>query len=70
MLPSSSAPRSSITKSTSKYRLCNNLLCSLLTPHNRNRERIWNAMTVEEKEEYITTTKDRGNKRLDFRFAH
>lgn len=27
-------------------------------------------MTLEQKEEYLSTTKDRGNKRLDFRFAH
>ncbi|KAL9083091.1 MAG: hypothetical protein Q9165_008670 [Trypethelium subeluteriae] len=37
---------------------------------NRKREQVWNAMTTEEKEDYLATTKDRGNKRLDFRFAH
>jgi len=37
---------------------------------NKYRERIWNAMTAEQKEEYINTSTDRGNKRLDFRFAH
>ncbi|PGH16708.1 hypothetical protein AJ79_01581 [Helicocarpus griseus UAMH5409] len=37
---------------------------------NKSRERIWNAMTTEEKETYLATTTDKGNKRLDFRFAH
>ena len=37
---------------------------------NRRRERIWSAMSKEQKEEYLATTKDSGNKRLDFRFAH
>lgn len=36
---------------------------------NRKRERIWSAMSVAEREEYLATTKDVGNKRLDFRFA-
>ncbi|KAL7619760.1 hypothetical protein AAE478_010302 [Parahypoxylon ruwenzoriense] len=37
---------------------------------NRHRDRIWNAMTPEEKIEYLSTTKDEGNKRFDFRFEH
>ncbi|KZT32683.1 allantoate permease [Sistotremastrum suecicum HHB10207 ss-3] len=37
---------------------------------NRQRDRIWNAMTSEEKSHYLTTTTDVGNRRLDFRFAH
>ena len=37
---------------------------------NRKRERIWGGMSDDEKETYLATTKDRGNKRLDFRFAH
>ncbi|TFK70780.1 hypothetical protein BDN72DRAFT_726609, partial [Pluteus cervinus] len=37
---------------------------------NRQRDKIWNAMTPEEKVQYLTTTKDVGNRRLDFRFAH
>ncbi|KAG4218042.1 hypothetical protein PC116_g33478 [Phytophthora cactorum] len=37
---------------------------------NRHRDRKWNAMTAEEKLEYLSTTTDEGNKRLDFRFAH
>ncbi|KAF2497781.1 MFS general substrate transporter [Lophium mytilinum] len=37
---------------------------------NEKRQRNWEAMSQEEKEKYLETTKDKGNKRLDFRFAH
>jgi hypothetical protein len=37
---------------------------------NKKRDRIWQSMTKEEKETYLETTKEEGNKRLDFRFAH
>lgn len=37
---------------------------------NKQRDTIWNSYTAEEKLVYIQTTKDEGNKRLDFRFAH
>ncbi|KAI9047371.1 hypothetical protein LZ554_008817 [Drepanopeziza brunnea f. sp. 'monogermtubi'] len=37
---------------------------------NAQRDKIWNAMTADQQEEYIATTKDEGAKRLDFRFAH
>ncbi|KAL5504939.1 hypothetical protein ACEPAH_7602 [Sanghuangporus vaninii] len=37
---------------------------------NKQREKIWNAMTPEQQAEYLATTKDKGNRRLDFRFAH
>jgi hypothetical protein len=37
---------------------------------NKTREDIWNNMTLDEKDHYLRTTKDQGNKRLDFRFAH
>jgi hypothetical protein len=37
---------------------------------NKKRERIWGSMSTEEKEIYLKTTNDKGNKRLDFRFAH
>jgi hypothetical protein len=37
---------------------------------NKKRERIWSSMSKDEKETYLQTTKDEGNKRLDFRFAH
>ncbi|KAK6884880.1 putative transporter [Candida tropicalis] len=37
---------------------------------NRRRDKIWNAMTEEEKEDYRNNTKDEGTRRKDFRFAH
>ncbi|KAH7067397.1 major facilitator superfamily domain-containing protein [Paraphoma chrysanthemicola] len=37
---------------------------------NKVRDRQWNAMTKEEQEDYVVSTKDEGMKRLDFRFAH
>ena len=37
---------------------------------NKQRDQIWNAMTDQQKSDYLSTTKDAGNKRLDFRFAH
>ncbi|KAF8156780.1 allantoate permease [Crassisporium funariophilum] len=37
---------------------------------NKQRAKIWDAMTSGEKSEYLATTKDVGNRRLDFRFAH
>ncbi|OCB91010.1 hypothetical protein A7U60_g1757 [Sanghuangporus baumii] len=37
---------------------------------NKQRDKIWNAMTSEQKAEYLATTKEVGNRRLDFRFAH
>lgn len=37
---------------------------------NKQRAAKWDAMSQGEKEHYLTTTKDQGNKRLDFRFAH
>ncbi|KAF2207447.1 hypothetical protein CERZMDRAFT_102345 [Cercospora zeae-maydis SCOH1-5] len=37
---------------------------------NQRRAKIWDAMSREEKEQYLSTTEDEGNKRLDFRFAH
>ncbi|RMZ91489.1 hypothetical protein DV736_g1265, partial [Chaetothyriales sp. CBS 134916] len=36
---------------------------------NRRRDKIWDGMTREERVHYLRTTKDEGNKRLDFRFA-
>ncbi|KAF2005054.1 MFS general substrate transporter [Amniculicola lignicola CBS 123094] len=36
---------------------------------NARREKIWGAMNKEEKETYLQTTTDKGNKRLEFRFA-
>ncbi|KAJ5953357.1 hypothetical protein N7454_000253 [Penicillium verhagenii] len=37
---------------------------------NRTREQIWNSMGTEQKNHYLRTTEEEGNKRLDFRFAH
>lgn len=37
---------------------------------NKQREAKWSAMTEEEQADYVLNTKDEGNKRLDFRFAH
>ncbi|XP_014561513.1 hypothetical protein COCVIDRAFT_86257 [Bipolaris victoriae FI3] len=37
---------------------------------NKVRDRKWNAMTKEEQQDYLLSTKDEGMKRLDFRFAH
>ncbi|KAJ7089308.1 allantoate permease [Mycena belliarum] len=37
---------------------------------NRQRAKIWDTMSVEERQMYLTTTTDVGNRRLDFRFAH
>lgn len=37
---------------------------------NKQRDAIWNAMTEEERQDYIQNTKLQGSRRLDFRFAH
>ncbi|KAI5116802.1 hypothetical protein M0805_007014 [Coniferiporia weirii] len=37
---------------------------------NAKRDRVWGAMTPEERDRYLETTTDVGNRRLDFRFAH
>ena len=37
---------------------------------NNQRDKIWLAMTREQRVEYLETTKDEGNKRLNFRFGH
>ncbi|KAM0438707.1 hypothetical protein ACHAPT_001464 [Fusarium lateritium] len=37
---------------------------------NKTRERRWSAMSEEQRQHYLDTTTDEGNKRLDFRFAH
>lgn len=34
------------------------------------REKKWEAMTEKDQVNYLKTTKDMGNKRLDFRLAH
>lgn len=37
---------------------------------NKRRDRKWNALTEAERKNYLETTTDEGNKRLDFRFQH
>ncbi|KAK4458264.1 major facilitator superfamily domain-containing protein [Cladorrhinum samala] len=37
---------------------------------NKSRDNKWNAMTEEQKLDYLQNTTDEGNKRLDFRFDH
>ncbi|UNI22155.1 hypothetical protein JDV02_008072 [Purpureocillium takamizusanense] len=55
--------------------LCMNFIVYLLVKvyyvwRNKARDRKWEAMTPEQKLEYLSTTTDQGNKRLDFRFDH
>ncbi|KAM7198563.1 Major facilitator superfamily domain containing protein [Naviculisporaceae sp. PSN 640] len=54
---------------------CASIVVFLLTKayyvwRNKQKDKIWNAMTKEEQDEYLRTTKLRGSRRLDFRFAH
>jgi len=37
---------------------------------NKSRSKKWDAMSEDERLHYLSTTKDEGNKRLDFRFQH
>lgn len=37
---------------------------------NKKREAAWSEMSGQERDVYLATTKDKGNKRLDFRFSH
>lgn len=37
---------------------------------NSRRDKVWNSLTQEERDNYLTTTKDQGSKRLGFRFAY
>ena len=37
---------------------------------NKQKERVWQALTPAEQETYVLTTKLQGSRRLDFRFAH
>jgi hypothetical protein len=36
---------------------------------NKRRDTTWDSMSSKEKSEYLSTTTDEGNRRLDFRFA-
>lgn len=37
---------------------------------NRRRDKIWNAMSEDERKDYIKNTEHQGSNRLNFRFAH
>lgn len=37
---------------------------------NKSKEKVWNAMSEDERRAYRETTTDEANKRLDFRFEH
>lgn len=37
---------------------------------NKQRDQKWTVMTEEQRLDYLSTTSDQGNKRLDFRFDH
>ena len=37
---------------------------------NKQRERVWGAMTEQERIDYVSNNKLSGSRRLDFRFAH
>jgi hypothetical protein len=37
---------------------------------NKSNARKWNALTIEEREHYLATTTDEGNRRLNFKFVH
>src|SRR5512142_1741191 len=55
--------------------LCMNVCLYLLTKcyylwRNKQRAQRWDAMTESERVDYLASTKDEGNKRLDFRFQH
>ncbi|EHK17223.1 uncharacterized protein TRIVIDRAFT_80526 [Trichoderma virens Gv29-8] len=54
---------------------CMNIVIYILTKlyyvyRNRSRAKKWDAMTEEQRLDYLATTTDEGNKRLDFRFQH
>ncbi|OJJ07697.1 hypothetical protein ASPVEDRAFT_142165 [Aspergillus versicolor CBS 583.65] len=67
-----------------RYRRGNRALVALVTTNiaiysltkvyylwkNKRRETKWNALNEEQRMEYLSTTTDEGNKRLDFRLAH
>ncbi|EKM48229.1 uncharacterized protein PHACADRAFT_109252, partial [Phanerochaete carnosa HHB-10118-sp] len=37
---------------------------------NKRRERVWNSWTPKEQQDYLDTTEDQGNKRMNFRFVY
>ncbi|KAI6350216.1 hypothetical protein MCOR25_010581 [Pyricularia grisea] len=55
--------------------VCMNIALYLLVKtyyvlRNKGRAKKWDAMTPEQRLDYLATTEDEGNKRLDFRFQH
>lgn len=55
--------------------LCMNIVLYFLVKayyifRNKQRDKKWGAMTEEQRLEYLASTTDQGNKRLDFRFQH
>lgn len=54
---------------------CMNIVLYFLTKayyvfRNKQRDRKWDALTEDERLDYLENTTDEGNKRLDFRFQH
>ena len=56
--------------STNKSVSTSQTLDVMVLTADRKRDKIWLAMSKEEKEDYLVNTRAQGNKRLDFRFAH
>ncbi|KAF7162003.1 hypothetical protein CNMCM5623_007374 [Aspergillus felis] len=71
----SDAPRYVIGNRTLLILACTNIVLYALTKlyyvmQNRRRDMKWQAMTDDQRVDYVATTQDQGNRRLDFRFAH
>ncbi|KAJ9294450.1 hypothetical protein DTO217A2_9178 [Paecilomyces variotii] len=69
------APRYTVGNRTLLGLVCMNIVIYILTKvyyvvRNHYRAKRWNALTEDEKIDYVSNTKDEGNKRLDFMFAH
>ncbi|GIK04612.1 hypothetical protein Aspvir_008695 [Aspergillus viridinutans] len=71
----SDAPRYVVGNRTLLILACTNIVLYALTKlyyviQNRRRDMKWQAMTEDQRVDYVATTQDQGNRRLDFRFAH
>ncbi|KAH2906373.1 hypothetical protein KXV75_007675 [Aspergillus fumigatus] len=71
----SDAPRYIAGNRTLLIIICTNIVLYALTKlyyvmQNRRRDMKWQAMTEDQRVDYVATTQDQGNRRLDFRFAH
>ena len=69
------APRYAVGNRTLLILVCTNIVVYALTKlyyvmQNRRRDLKWQAMTEDQRVDYVATTQDQGNRRLDFRFAH